>query len=89
MRVSVGRRAIFSAGVSLCGCGLIGLPLCKSHTPASHQLTPRTVHLFVCSLIIINIMIIIIIIIFVFQDTSKSGKVGKSGGQENSEHEVG
>lgn len=30
VRVSVGRRAIFSAGVSLCGCGLIGLPLCKS-----------------------------------------------------------
>lgn len=26
---------------------------------------------------------------FVFQDSSKSGKVGKSGGQENSEHEVG
>lgn len=26
---------------------------------------------------------------FSFQDTPKSGKVGKSGGQENSEHEVG
>lgn len=26
---------------------------------------------------------------FFFQETPKSGKVGKSGGQENSEHEVG
>lgn len=26
---------------------------------------------------------------FVFQESSKSAKVGKSGGQENAEHEVG
>lgn len=36
-----------------------------------------------------NVSFIEVFQLFFFQESPKSGKVGKSGGQENSEHEVG